>query len=216
MRRYRAVAFDVDGVLTEIDSIWRFIHERLGTLGAARRYAEMYRRGEITYAEWARLDVGLWRGVPARRIEEIVAEVRLRRGAEDLARELKRRGFVLIALSAGLDVLTFSVARRLGFDMAEANRLVIRDGVVTGEVEVRVEHGNKGEVLLRLCRTAGLDPGEVIAVGDSEVDVPMFRVAGYSIAFNPISEEAARCADAVVRSDDLRRLLPVILGAGGG
>ena len=47
--KIKAIVFDVDGVLTEIDSVWRYIHRKLGTLEAAKVNAERYRRGEIDY-----------------------------------------------------------------------------------------------------------------------------------------------------------------------
>jgi len=41
---------------------------------------------------------------------------------------------------------------------------------------------DKGGGLLTACRLAGLRLEEVVAVGDSELDIPMFEVAGFSAA----------------------------------
>ena len=49
---------------------------------------------------------------------------------------------------------------------------------------------DKGSALLALCGRLGIDPAEVAAVGDSEVDLPMFRVAGISVAMGDGTEEA--------------------------
>lgn len=209
MGEYEAVAFDVDGVLTEVDSAWRYIHSRLGTLEQARVNAELYRRGIIDYAEWARLDASLWRGIPYSRVAEIVEEIPLRRGARELMEYLRERGLVLVAISAGLDVVAERVRRELGMDCAISNKLLTEEGVVTGEVEVAVEYYNKGEVLEEVCREIGIETSACIAVGDSEVDVPMLERAGYGIAFDPKDEEVARVADEVVRSGDLGDLLEV-------
>jgi len=209
----RAVVFDVDGVLTSIDSIWRFIHERLGSLEAARENARRYYSGEISYEEWARLDTQLWRGVSAEEIASIVESVPIRRGAREAIAELKRMGLVTAAISAGLDVITERVRRELGLDHAFSNRLVVRGGVVTGEVVVDVRADNKGEVLERFCELAGVEPGECAVVGDGEVDVPMFKLAGLSVAFNPRSPEVADSADVAIFSEDLRAVVPVIAAA---
>lgn len=209
MGEYEAVVFDVDGVLTEVDSAWRYLHSMLGTLERARVNAELYKRGIIDYAEWARLDASLWRGVPYGRIVEIVRGMPLRAGARELAEYLKERGLVLVAVSAGLDVVAERVARELGFDYAVSNRLLFEGGVVTGEVEVVVEYDNKGEVLEEVCEEIGVETCACIAVGDSEVDAPMLERAGYGIAFDPKDEEVVEAADEVVRSSDLRDLWEV-------
>lgn len=41
---------------------------------------------------------------------------------------------------------------------------------------------DKGRALLRACEMMNVNPKKVIAIGDSELDIPMFRVAGYSVA----------------------------------
>ncbi len=207
--RYKAVVFDVDGVLTEIDSIWRFIHEKLGTWNIAKKYAEMFKRGEIDYVKWAELDVSLWKDIPFHKIIEIIKEVKLRDGGKELIRFLKIKGLKTIAISAGLDVLTDYVAKILGIDKAVSNRLIISNNVLTGEVEVKVLYNNKDLVLKNVCEELGISPTETISVGDSEVDLPMMLKSGFSIAVNPTSEAVIKVAKRVLYLKDLRELIPV-------
>lgn len=206
MRKVEAVVFDVDGVLTTVDSVWQFIHTHLGTTAEASRYREMYRRGEITYEQWALLDASLWKGVSEKRLKEIVTRIRLRDGASELISNLKARGIKTAAISAGLDIVTNHVCRKLGIDECVSNRLVFRDGVFTGGVEVLVEYNNKGEVLRQLARSLGVELENTIAVGDSEVDISMFRVAGISVAFNPANRRVEEQADYVIKSPTLHPL----------
>ncbi len=49
---------------------------------------------------------------------------------------------------------------------------------------------DKGTGLLALCRHLGIDPSETAAIGDSEVDIPMMRVAGTGVAMADGSEDA--------------------------
>jgi len=201
------VVFDVDGVLTEIDSIWKFIHMRLGTLERAKANALDYYSGNITYEEWARRDVALWRGRTKEEIEAIVKDIPLRRGAKELISFLKLRGLIVIALSAGLDLITKKVKEQLGLDEEFSNVLVFDDeGRVKGEVIVRVSADNKGLVLKNIRAKYGVRKDACIAVGDSEVDIPMFEEAGLSVAFSPKTEEVARRADVVIYGDLLKLL----------
>lgn len=43
---------------------------------------------------------------------------------------------------------------------------------------------DKGSGLRALCRHLGVDPAESVAIGDSEVDIPMFKVAGLSVVMS--------------------------------
>jgi phosphoserine phosphatase len=51
-------------------------------------------------------------------------------------------------------------------------------------------------------------------VGDSSNDVWIARLAGFAVAWNPRSAELEAAADAVVRGDDLRAILPHLLPGG--
>ena len=53
---------------------------------------------------------------------------------------------------------------------------------------------DKGSGLLALCRELGVNPAEAVAIGDSEVDVPMFRVAGMAVAMGDGTDEAKAAA----------------------
>ncbi|WP_243680881.1 HAD hydrolase family protein [Vulcanisaeta souniana] len=48
-----------------------------------------------------------------------------------------------------------------------------------------------------------------MAIGDSDMDIPMLRRARYSIAYNPVSEEVANIARIVINSDTLYPLIDV-------
>lgn len=53
---------------------------------------------------------------------------------------------------------------------------------------------DKGSGLRALCAATGIDPAEVVAVGDSEVDLPMFAVAGCAVAVGNATPEALEAA----------------------
>lgn len=51
-----------------------------------------------------------------------------------------------------------------------------------GMVSVTAKGVHKGSALRTLCEALGIDPAEAVAIGDSEVDVPMFHEAGLAVA----------------------------------
>lgn len=58
---------------------------------------------------------------------------------------------------------------------------------------------NKGEALIAACRHLNLDPGEVIAFGDSGNDIAMFKVAGASVAMGQADDNVKAAATRVTR-----------------
>lgn len=64
-----------------------------------------------------------------------------------------------------------------------------------GMVSVTAKGVDKGAGLRALCAALGIDPAEAVAIGDSEVDVPMFEAAGLAVAVatgTPAALSAAR------------------------
>ncbi len=199
------VAFDMDGTLVRVDSSWTLIHRAMGTEEAARANMERYMRGEISYDEWANLDVSLWIGrdfSPALRAIEGVKPVE---GAGEALGLLRSAGLVVGVVSSGLDLVLRRIEEVLGFrfDFAFTNELVLEGGRLVGW-RVNVPFHSKGDILLRAVRRLGLPPSKVAVVGDAENDLGMFRLpVGLRVAFNPTSEALEREADVVVRSGSL-------------
>jgi phosphoserine phosphatase (EC 3.1.3.3) len=191
---FRAVILDVDGVITPFRSAWQRLHAVFGTDASLNR--ELYRLGVIDYYEWALYDTLLWHGATKRFVE---IRFQARRGLDALCRTLHEAGVYVIALSAGLGY-TRQIARCFHFYVV--NDLIYRDGTVH-TVAVSVSDKNKDEIAEQILQLLGAGWEETVVVGDGEADLPMLKKAGYPIAFNPLSEEVARSAKAVIRSDTL-------------
>lgn len=210
--RLKLAVFDVDGTLTEVESCWRFIHERLGTwLNGGERNAELFFRGEISYDEWARLDVSLWKGTPLSKIRKIVSEIPYRNGVSEVFQFLRGRGVKIVLLSAGLSLIAEQIAKEIGVDDYVANELEVSEGKLTGEVKIRVSIKNKGEVLEKLLEKFGVKPNECVAVGDDPTMIPVFQKVGLSIAFNPQNREVEKWAKITVKGKTLKAILPLII-----
>ncbi len=212
MKRLRLVVFDVDGTLTKVVSSWQFLHEKLGTWNKGKQYSERFFQGAITYEDWARLDASLWRGLKIERVRQIVGSIPYTYGARDVITTLRRNGFKVVLLSAGLSLVTERIEREIGVDDSLANELKVENGLLTGEVKVNVSVDNKDTVLLRILKKFNLGMDECAAVGDDETLIPLFETVGLSIAFNPRSRVVEERADVVVKGDDLRQVLPFLVG----
>lgn len=200
-------ALDVDGTLTTTADSWRFLHEGLNTWSKARKHAQLFFSKAISYEEWARLDVGLWKNVSLNKLTELVHSISLRKGVEKLA-ELKNYGYKLVAITTSVSLIVERIAKRVGLDLFYANEVEVKNGLLTGEVKVGVEYGGKGEVLKKLKDGAEL----TVAVGDGPPDIGMFEVVDVGISFNPTDREVKSSSDITVRSESLEPIVKLLVG----
>jgi phosphoserine phosphatase len=200
---YKAVIFDIDGTITTPVSSWRYIHEKLGKWDVlACRYQELFLAGRISYRKFCELDAAHWKGLPEKDIEGLFKNVPYAKNAAGSIKKLKKLGLKLIAVSTGLQYLPCRLEKEFRFDYILSNQLEARDGILTGGVRINITHGAKGKALKKIIREIGVEPRQVISVGDSEGDIPLSRAAGYSIAFNSSSRRLSEMVDYNCKSVD--------------
>ncbi len=87
-----------------------------------------------------------------------------------------------------------------------------------GMVSATAKGVDKGHGLRALCAALGIDPSEAIAIGDSEVDVPMFRAAGLAVAVATGTPGAKAAADRLIpgpAEDGVAAFIESLLGQAG-
>lgn len=62
----------------------------------------------------------------------------------------------------------------------------------------------------KLQHDTSIGPENTISVGDSVQDIPMFRLSGFSVGFNPLDEEVSRNSAFSMSSNDLYNLAKLI------
>ena len=185
--RVKVVVFDVDGVLTEVDSSWGFVHRALGVEERAREIANMFERGEISYEEWMRLDTQLWLEATGGRItrwdlERILSAIPIRREAPDVARCLHSMGKRIALVSGGIDLLVSRVASVVGAELWVANQLSFDKTWRLVPGGLPVVGVDKARALRRVLWELRAEPDEAMYVGDSRWDVDAMRVVAYPVA----------------------------------
>jgi phosphoserine phosphatase len=193
-RNRRLVAFDMDSTLINAE----VIDELAKVHGVGARVSaitERAMRGELVFRESFRARAALLAGLPESALKQVAETVALNEGAHRLIRALKLFGYKTAILSGGFQYVGEHLQRELGIDYVYANRLTIRDGVMTGEVDGPiVDAERKAELLLEIARKEGISRQQTIAIGDGANDLPMLSVAGLGIAYHakPLVKETAR------------------------
>jgi len=192
-----SLVLDVDGVVTFFRSAWKRVHNILGVGAEMGRSA--YKMGLIDYRDWALVDSFLWRGVGRRWVE---VPFSTRPGLEELINYVRSRGLKVVGISAGV-----SFTRRIQglFDFFVVNDLLYKDNALY-TINVVVEE-DKVPIVDDILNLIGVRWDDVIAVGDSPIDIPILEKAGYSIAFNPLDYSVISAADCVIYSEDLYPVL---------
>jgi HAD superfamily hydrolase (TIGR01509 family) len=210
--RYRAVIFDMDGLLLDTETLWHqaeaglfarhgvtFTHEdQLRVIGTnfettSRYFAERLgwpfeRRAELVEESMALMH------------DLVRVQVDARPGAVELIERLRGLGEVQIALAS-------NSARYLVDDALATSGLADAfDAIVTSD---DVEHAKPApDIYLLACERLGVDPSEAVALEDSTSGVTAAKAAGLAcIAVPMFAETDVSAADRVI--DSLEQLLDV-------
>ena len=108
------------------------------------------------------------------------------RYTRDLIKKFKRGGYILVAISGSPEYMVARFARHMGFHHHFGQKLDIKDGLFTGKI-VTLDFLNKKKILKGFVKREKLnvDWKNSVAVGDTDNDIPMLKMVGYPIAFNP-------------------------------
>jgi len=210
-RGRRLVVMDVDSTLIQ-DEVIELLAAHAGREAEVAAVTSAAMRGELDFAESLRARVAALAGLPESVLGEVRAEIRLTPGARTLVRTLKRLGFTVAVVSGGFIEIVGDLARELDIDHAHANRLEVRDGLLTGRVlgDI-VDRAGKAAALRRFAEAERLPLSRTVAIGDGANDLDMLDAAGLGIAFNakPIVREQADTAVNVPYLDAVLYLLGI-------
>lgn len=207
----------MDGTLVDVVSSWAAVHDHFGDHN--EEGLRLFQENKIDDHEFLRRDIEVWwrhrPGLTIDELETILDGVPLMPGAVELFRGLKAAGIVTAIISGGIDLLAHRIGRQLGVDYVLANGFrVDPDGRLTGEGIIRVPIWDKEGVLRQVQAQLGIPAERTGSVGNSEIDVGLFRRSRIGVAFLPEDDEVRAKATHVIEEKDLRKVLPCLLGPG--
>lgn len=101
----------------------------------------------------------------------------------DLIHNLRKKQYVLFAISGSPEPIVQKLAEYYGFDDFAATHYPAQNDRFTGQKDLSI--GKKPRLLTELITRHKLDISGSIAVGDSEGDITMLEMVERPIAFNP-------------------------------
>jgi HAD superfamily hydrolase (TIGR01490 family) len=99
--------------------------------------------------------------------------------------EHKAAGRDVVIVSSSGEELVAPIAAMLGADHMVATRMVVEDGLYTGEIGYYVYGPAKADAIRELAAVRGYELAESFAYSDSVTDLPMLEIVGHPNAVNP-------------------------------
>jgi len=213
MSQIKLVVFDMDGTIIEPRSSWAMIHDYFGTDNT--EMLQMYIDHKISDMEFVKADIKLWNSksdvpVNEKYINSILDKAKPRKGAEELITSLHEANIKTVILSGGIQYLADKWAKEWNMAGAFANDLIDdADGNLTANINASGH--NKGPLMEKIIKDFDLTGNEVAAVGDTMVDLPMFEIAGLSIAVNTDDERVINKSKYYLKEGSMKQLSDVII-----
>jgi HAD superfamily hydrolase (TIGR01490 family) len=195
--------FDIDGTVFRsslvIELVERLIDRKVFPEDARKLYApalDDWKRRQGDYQKYVRKVVEAFakyaKGVSYGDVADVAGEIieqqngHIYRYTRDLIKDLKKKGYFMLAVSHSPKFIVDGFGYEMGFDKTygtfyetgASNRF-------TGKIEDEEVIMNKAAVLTRAVKKEGLALEGSVGVGDTESDIPMLEMVERAIAFNP-------------------------------
>jgi phosphoserine phosphatase len=203
----RLLVSDMDSTIITVECIDE-LADRLGIKAEVAAITRRAMNGELDFRAALKHRVALLQGLPVEVLEEVYRDrVRLMPGARTLVQTMRAWGAVTALVSGGFTEFVERVREATGFDLAEANRLEVERGRLTGRVLEPIRDASSKLAMLReLTQAHGLRAEQTLAVGDGANDLAMIAAAGLGVAFRA-HRRVARATRVAINAGDLTALL---------
>ncbi|HGO7935285.1 TPA: phosphoserine phosphatase SerB [Neisseria meningitidis] len=200
------IVSDMDSTLITIECVDE-IAAGVGLKDKVAEITERSMRGELDFEQSLRSRVALLAGLDEQILADVYENVlKLSPGAEFLLDECKRHDVKFLLVSGGFTFFTERLQQRLGFEYQHANVLEIENGRLTGRLKGRIIDAQAKADLLREYRSRlGLQPHQVLAMGDGANDIPMLKETGIGVAYRAKPKVRA-AADVCINFGGLERV----------
>ena len=204
----RLVLFDMDGTLLNGRTIFH-LAKKFGF------FLELKNLMKTNYEPYKKsiYIAKLLQGISKQDILDCIENIPLHPHVETVLKTLQEQGIKTAIATDSYDIVAAYLKSLLHCDHAFANRLIFRDNIATGSIEIhntklvkdrytqQIYSIAKGMILHDLTKKYNLSLTETMAVGDGVVDISMIRTAGIGVAFNA-SDQVNQSADIIINEFD--------------
>ena len=200
---------DVDGTLI-LEEVIDLLGREAGREEEISQITSRTMRGELDFESSLRKRVSLLAGLPVSVFEKVFNSIHLSPNAQKFVFILQKNGILVGLVSGGFSPIVERLAKSLGITYFSANKLEVKDGLLTGKLVGQIISPEvKKETLEQWRKELKLSKERMVAIGDGANDLLMLKSAGLGIAF---------CAKEVLKKEiphhvdkrDFLEVLPLI------
>lgn len=161
----------------------------------------------------------LLKGKSLPELQSIADDIPLADHARETVKKFRDNGYICVLLSDGFDVVANHVKNKTGFDFVFANRLLMDDGIATGEVDIPdyfrlpedpEEEYSKTNVLSYITSRTGIPQKNMIYVGHAVNDISLLQEAGIGIVTDNVPDTIKIFADKTIPPGTLKPLQQLV------
>lgn len=206
-RRKKLLIADMDSTMIPVECIDE-LADFAGVKPEVEAITERAMAGELNFDDSIRARVALLTDLPETALQKCYDErISLNPGARTLVQTMNKLGAMTALVSGGFTYFTAKVAVDAGFQINQANVLLIENDKLTGKVAEPIL-GQQAKLISMdaFCADLGITRNDVISVGDGANDRAMVEGAGLGVAYRA-KPALADIADACLFHSDLTALL---------
>jgi phosphoserine phosphatase len=185
------ICFDFDDVIVKTNTVNRLVKlfgHRLKVFKVEVEFLEDNMKPD-KFFEVIKKIVHMGKGLEFERVKKYMIRFGLNKGAHHTLSELKKRGYKIVIVSTNDERIIKEFLTNHGLDKyidhIYASRIGVKNGIITGQIYGDVVRTEKTGVVNKIKSKYGVNPANIIYVGDGLTDLPVMKLVGYSILFCP-------------------------------
>lgn len=214
----RLIFFNLDGSLVDgMEYFYQHLWEYFGVdKEKTRTVLKQYISGEINYGQWVENDARLLRdaGATKRAIVNAIMNLHPMEGAIETLRALHERGYLMFAISSGMDLVievVYGTESKSLFEGIFVNQFHFdANGNLTGVTPSQYDVDHKADCVKDMLAKYNAYPGNCVYVGNNETDASAALLVGTSIAFKSKSERLVEISNHHIETDDLFEIMKFV------
>jgi len=205
----KLAVFDFDSTLMDGETI-DFFAKELGLEDKVKSITDKAMAGELDFYNSLVERVALLKGLEVSKVDKICSSLPLHKGAFEVVKGLKERGYTVVCFSGGFRNATKPICKELGVDADFSNFLHSENGILTGSVGGEMMYSDaKGDMIQRLQNILNISQKNTLVVGDGANDLSMFAFANTKVAFCA-KDILKKSASHIVDEKDLTKILDIV------
>ena len=211
--RPKLVVFDMDGTLIQ----GRLIEVISKKIKLTERVTKIQSDSSLLGYQKTQIIASLLKGVKEKEIVDSIDSIPVMHNADKIVTWFKKNGYKAGIITDSYSIAAQVIAKKLELDFCSANELIIKDGVVTGEIVMPLGWEKiscpcnisicKRYHLNHYADKYGVQIKDTIAIGDTRGDICMIKQAGLGIAFMPKDQDIIKQSKNIIRNPDLNEVL---------